>query len=67
MEISKHRENSKYPSKCGWNFCLEFGNTGVICMHYQLRPDFLASSCLRLPLVLVYLFVIERNSMGYKK
>ena len=68
MENSKHPENSKYPSKCGWNICLEFGNTAVIYMHYQLPPDFfLASSCLRFPLLVLYLFVIDRNSMGYKK
>ena len=36
-------------------------------MHYKLHPDILVSSCLKLSLVVSYLFVIDRNSMGYKK
>ena len=59
MEILKYRENCKYPWKGRWNFCLEFGNIGVISMYYQLRLVFfffLASSCLGLPAVVLYLF-----------
>ena len=39
-------------------------------MHHQLHPDFFlggGSSCLRLPVVILYLFVLDRNSTGYKK
>ena len=38
-------------------------------MDYQLNPEFffVASSCLRLPLVVLYLFVIDKYSMGYKR